>query len=49
MKLLSFAAAALLATQAVGVAIKDRLNGFTLIEHHDPVQRDLLQKYVRVY
>ncbi|PKY08982.1 beta-galactosidase [Aspergillus campestris IBT 28561] len=46
MKLLSFATAALLATQAVGVAIKDRLNGFTLIEHHDPVQRDLLQKYV---
>ncbi|KAF9890344.1 hypothetical protein FE257_006010 [Aspergillus nanangensis] len=46
MKLLSLGALALLAAQAAGTAITHKLNGFTLTEHSDPVQRDLLQKYV---
>lgn len=47
MKLLALCTAALLAVQATGASIKHRLNGFTLTEHSDPVQRDLLQRYVR--
>ena len=47
MKLLTLCTAALLAVQTTGASIKHRLNGFTLTEHSDPVQRDLLQKYVR--
>lgn len=46
MKLLALCTAALLAVQTTGAFIKHRLNGFTLTEHPDPVQRDLLQKYV---
>lgn len=46
MKLLTLCAVASLATQAVGAAIKHKLNGFTITEHPDPVKRDLLQKYV---
>ena len=48
MKLLTLCTTALLAVQATGASIKHRLNGFTFTEHSDPVQRDLLQKYVRV-
>lgn len=46
MKLLTLCTAALLVVQTTGTAIKHRFNGFTLTEHSDPVQRDLLQKYV---
>lgn len=46
MKLLTLCAVVSLATQAVGAAIKHKLNGFTITEHPDPVKRDLLQKYV---
>lgn len=46
MKLLTLCTAALLVVQTTGIAIKHRFNGFTLTEHSDPVQRDLLQKYV---
>lgn len=48
MKLLALCTAALLAVQATGASIKHRLSGFTLTEHSDPVQRDFLQKYVRI-
>lgn len=47
MKLLTLCTAVLLVVQTTGTAIKHRFNGFTLTEHSDPVQRDLLQKYVR--
>lgn len=46
MKLLTLCTAALLVVQTTGTAIKHRFNGFTLTEHSDPVQRDLLQKHV---
>ncbi|KAE8151998.1 putative beta-galactosidase A [Aspergillus avenaceus] len=46
MKLLSVAAAALLAAQAAGASIRHRLNGFTVLEHPDPAKRDLLQDIV---
>lgn len=49
MKLLALWAVASLATQAVGAAIKHKLNGFTITEHPDPVKRDLLQKYACVF
>lgn len=46
MKLLTISAVALLAVQVTATSIEHRLNGFTLTEHPDPVQRDLLQKHV---
>lgn len=46
MKLLTLCAVVLLAVQTTAASIKHRLNGFTLTEHPDPVQRDLLQKHV---
>ncbi|THC91551.1 hypothetical protein EYZ11_008991 [Aspergillus tanneri] len=46
MRLLSVCAIALLTAQAAGASIKHKLNGFTITEHSDPVQRDLMQKHV---
>lgn len=38
-----------LVAQVAGAAVSHRFNGFTVIEHPDPVKRAALQKYVCVF